>query len=819
LGHVRNLFDGVGSEQEREMSNGHAGAAAQSFQQTACILCSLNCGLEVEVEEGHFARIRGDKAHPMSQGYTCQKALRLDHYQNGKSRVTRPLRRRPDGTFEEISWETAVAEIAERIKAIRKAHGGHAFAYYGGGGQGNHLGGSHSGSLRVAMGTRYVYTALAQEKTGGFWVDGKLFGDQACHPTEDVEHADFLMVIGANPWQSHGFPRARQVLQELAKDPRRTLVVIDPRRTETAERADVHLAVRPGGDAHLMLAMLGTIAQAGLFNRAFIEQRTVGFDELAAILRTIPVDEYAREAGVDPQLVRQVARDYAAAERACIRTDLGLEHTPHSTLNTYLSKLLYLVTGHFGKPGTNVLHTMVGPLIKHSKDPDQGGRTTKVTGAQEIGGLYPPNVLPREIDTSHPERIRAVVVESGNPLVTGADTRAYRDAFQKLELLVVIDVALTETARLAHYVLPAATQFEKYEATYFNLEFPANYFHLRRPLLKPAGESLPEPEIHRRLAVALGAVPAKFPLLSAIARVDRRVPRFRLFPLALLIALKRRPRLVPHLPLILHETLGKALPAGANAAAVIWGLCQNFVHSYGKECVERAGIRDEGAGIAEALFQRILNSPSGTLISVHNYEDTWSFIKHTDGKIHLAIPQMIDEIRKLAPELADAEYPLVLQAGERRSYNANTIYREKSWRKQDSEGALKVHPEDARRLDLLDGGLAWCESPRAAVCVRVAVNEEVRPGLVSLPHGFGMFESFGEAYEPREASGTEDRLRKSPLADPRNGPAINFLTASEWCDSLSKVPFHKHVRVRVRPVGVDESASAGEIREPCAALA
>jgi anaerobic selenocysteine-containing dehydrogenase len=122
-------------------------------------------------------------------------------------------------------------------------------------------------------------------------------------------------------------------------------------------------------------------------------------------------------------------------------------------------------------------------------------------------------------------------------------------------------------------------------------------------------------------------------------------------------------------------------------------------------------------------------------------------------------------------------------------------------------------------LDLLDGGLAWCESPRAAVCVRVAVTDEVRPGLVSLPHGFGMFESFGEAYEPREASGTEDRLRKSPPADPRNGPAINFLTESEWCDSLSKVPFHKHVRVRVRPVGVDESASAGEIREPCAALA
>src|SRR5262249_30484655 len=158
------------------------------------------------------------------------------------------------------------------------------------------------------------------------------------------------------------------------------------------------------------------------------------------------------------------------------------------------------------------------------------------------------------------ERIRAVVVESGNPLVTGADTQAYRDAFQKLELLVVIDVALTETARLAHYVLPAASQFEKYEATFFNLEFPENYFHLRRPLLPPAGQSLPEPEIHRRLAVALGELPERFGFLETVARVDRKFPRLKLFSLALAATLKRRPRLAAHLPMLLHETIGKALP-------------------------------------------------------------------------------------------------------------------------------------------------------------------------------------------------------------------------------------------------------------------
>ncbi len=271
-------------------------------------------------------------------------------------------------------------------------------------------------------------------------------------------------------------------------------------------------------------------------------------------------------------------------------------------------------------------------------------------------------------------------------------------------------------------------------------------------------------------------------------------PRLRLYPLALALTLKRRPKLRPHLPLVLHETLGRALPERAQAAALVWGLCQNFIARYGKACVERAGIKDAGAGLAEALFQRIWHSPSGTLVSVHEYEDTWSFLKHADGKIHLAIPEMHGEIRTLAPESKDAEYPLILQAGERRSYNANTIYREQAWRKQDAEGALKIHPTDAQRLSLEDGGRAWCESPRAAVCVRVAIIDDVPPGLVSLPHGFGMFD--GDA-----TSAT------------RSGPAINFLTDSDNCDQLSKVPFHKHVRVRVRPVDAGDETVVGAIRD------
>jgi anaerobic selenocysteine-containing dehydrogenase len=756
--------------------------ASTNWHSTACILCSINCGIEVQLDGRHLAKIRGDEKHPVSQGYLCQKAARLDYYQNHEARLTEPLRRRPDGSFETVSWTTAIGEIASRLASIRDTHGGGALAYYGGGGQGNHLGGVYGASLRSALGTRYLYSALAQEKTGDFWVNGKLFGRQTCHVSEDIEHADLVLLIGTNPWQAHGIPRAREVVRELGRDPERTLIVVDPRRTETAELADVHLQLRPGTDAYLLAALLGTIVQEGLENRPFLERRTRGFEALRPHLLAVPVDRYARVAGLDPEAVRDVARRLAAAKSASIRADLGLQQTLHSTLNSYLEKLLALLTGQFGRPGTNGFHTFFLPLVGHS-DEGEGLLRTAVTGTAEIGRLFPPNVLPAEIDTDHPGRLRGLFVDSANPMISGADTQAYRRAFEKLELLVVVDVAMTETAKMAHYVLPACSQFEKWEATFFNLGFPTNHFHLRAPLLEPLGNTLPEPEIYRRLLVALGEIPDSFPALAAVARLDRRLPRLRLFPLALKAALALNPRWQKHVPLVLHETLGAALPGGARAAAVLWGAAQRYAERYGTE-VRRAGIEDRGAGLGEALFERILQGRSGTALSTHAEDAAWSFIRHPDGRVQLDISELLETLAGLPQEAGkasavDREYPFVLVAGERRSYNANTIYRDPRWRKTDADGALRIHPKDAAEAGLEDGAEALCESARGRVSVRVKVDDTVTPGLVTLPHGYGL---------DRPGDG-------APV-----GPLVNLLTASEHCDPIAKTPFHKHVRVRLQPV-------------------
>ena len=184
-----------------------------SWEKTACILCECNCGLEVQIGgEGnrHFTRIRGDKAHPSSKGYACEKPHRLDYYQNGPDRITSPLRRRDDGTFEAIDWDTAIREVAARLSAVRDAHGGETIFYYGGGGQGNHLPGAYSTATRRVLGSRYRSSALAQEKTGEFWVGGRLMGNMT---RADFEHCEVALFIGKNPWQSHGIPRARVTLK------------------------------------------------------------------------------------------------------------------------------------------------------------------------------------------------------------------------------------------------------------------------------------------------------------------------------------------------------------------------------------------------------------------------------------------------------------------------------------------------------------------------------------------------------------------------------------------------------------------------------
>lgn len=733
------------------------------WKQTACILCECNCGIVVQLEGRNLVKIRGDKEHPASHGYTCNKALRLDHYQNNRSRLTSPMRRRADGSYEEIDWDTAITEIAEGFAHIRDAYGGDKIFYYGGGGQGNHLGGAYSGAFLRALGSRYRSNALAQEKTGEHWVDRHLYGG---HTRGEFEYAEVSVFVGKNPWMSQSFPRARTVLNEIAKDPDRSMIVIDPVITDTAKMADFHLRVRPGTDAWCLAAMAAILVQENLCNEAFLADHVNGVGKVRQVLQEVPVGDYAQRCGVDEQLLRAAVRRIGSAESVAVFEDLGIQQAPNSTLSSYLNKLLWILTGSFAKRGGQHLHSMFAPLFSTS-----GVGRTPVTGAPIIAGLVPSNVVPEEILTDHPDRFRAMIVESSNPAHSLADTAACRAAFESLELMVVIDVAMTETARLAHYVLPAATQFEKPEATFFNLEFPHNTFHLRHPLLDPLPGTLPEPEIWARLVRALGVID------EADLRPLREAARAGLeaYSVAFIEAVSANPMLNRVLPFVLYETLGPTLPDGLAGAAALWGLAQKTAFTY-PDAVRRAGHAD-----GNALFEAILTNRSGVTFTVHEYEDDFALITHADHKIALDLPEMLNEIRALAGAPADrttAEFPIVLSAGERRAYTANDIFRDPSWRKRDENGALRVSVEDAQALGLVDGGRARISTAAGSAEATVEISEAMLPGHASLPNGFGLDYVDGQA----------------------PGVAPNSLTSTKWRDAYAGTPWHKHVPARIEAV-------------------
>src|ERR1700757_5267643 len=532
--------------------------SAREWKKTACNLCYVNCGVEVLIEDGHLAKVRGDRDNPKSEGYLCNKAARIPFYAHHRDRLTTPLRRRDDGSFEAIDWDTAIAEIASRMRGIVERHGGKSVALYGGGGQGNHAGGAYATAFLRALGWRHVFNALSQEKTGDFWVNGHMFGSQTCHTAEDVHHCDLLFVIGANPWIAHGFPNARDQLNQIRKDPSRKLIVINPRRTETAEMADLHLAVRPGADAFLLGAILATLVRCDALDHDFLNHHTEGFAEVKAALRRIPIEAWAKAADIPLEQLDRCADMITAAKAMTVRVELGIQQGVNSTLNSYLEKLLIMLTGSFGRKGTNQLHSWLQPLWGNSPNQKFAPTDTEV-----IAGLLPPNLFAQAVLGEHPDRLRGVWIDSSNPANTAANTAQVEKALRALELCVVVDVAMTETARLADYVLPASSQYEKCEFTLFNFEFPTNYFHVRAGVVPPLEGTLPEPEIYTRLARALGLLPGD----NALAPLREAASHSRTsFAHALRGFMGANPNAASVGALVLYHTLGQTLPDGTAAA-------------------------------------------------------------------------------------------------------------------------------------------------------------------------------------------------------------------------------------------------------------
>jgi anaerobic selenocysteine-containing dehydrogenase len=742
------------------------------IHKTGCVLCAQNCGLEVEVEDNNrIVKVRPDKSNARSEGYFCRKGRNIAYHQHNSDRLQYPLKRVGDG-FARISWDQAIDEIASRLQGIIERYGPRSFAYMGGGGQGCHFEAAFGVRLLRALGSQYHYGALAQEFAGAFWVCGRTHGRQNLHDQPDVARTDLLLVFGWNGMQSHQIPQAPRQLQRIAKDPDKLLIVVDPRVSETAAIADLHLPIRPGTDALLLKAMISLILKEGWENKTYLENHTSGWEQVKSLFADFDVRAAVQTCRLNFDQVRETSRLYAT-RKSSLRYDLGIFMGRHSALSSYLIVILQAICGRLCAEGGNVINGHMMPIGAHTDERDPKVWRTAATNSFPVCGTFPPNVMPEEIMSDHPQRLRAVLVAGSNPLRSYADTTAYEQAFQRLDLLVTADIAMTETAALSHYVLPSRSGYESWDGTFFALTYPGIFFQMRRPIIEPAGEPLELGEIHLRLADRLGLIPPIPESLYAAAAGSRAA-----FAQALLEYAMKEPGARKNMPFILGKTLGKAL--GSVHLAALWGLLQVAPRSF-YENAARAGFKP-GAAMGEEIFQRILDYPEGIWVGEVDPENKTAAIKTGDGKICLHIPELIEELQDLdavreeAALVPDPEFPLVLMAGRHTSMNANTLMRNPAWNEGKRDCTLAMHPHDAASLNLRDGQRVRVTTEAGCEEIELEVTDAAHIGHVAIPHGFGLIHN-GRKY----------------------GVNVNRLTKNTHRDRFG-TPIHRYVPCRIEAV-------------------
>ena len=735
-----------------------------TIHKTGCVLCAQNCGLLVEVENNRIVKVKPDKSNARSEGYFCRKGMNIAYHQHNTDRLKYPLKR-VGNSFELISWDQAIDEITAKLKSIISEHGPRSFAYMGGGGQGCHFEAAFGVRLMRGLGSQYQYSALAQEFAGAFWVCGRTHGRQYLHDQPDVNQTDLLLVLGWNGMQSHQIPQAPRQLQRLSKDPDKLLIVVDPRLSETAKIADIHLPIRPGTDALLLKAMIAIILQEGWENNVYINNHTSGLEQVISLFRNFDTRSAVKTCRLDFDQVREVSRLYAT-RKSSLRYDLGIFMGRHSGLSSYLIVILQAICGRLCVTGGNVINGHMMPIGSHTDERNPKVWRTVTTNSFPVCGCFPPNVMPEEIMSDNPERLRAVLVAGSNPLRSYADTTAYENAFRRLDLLVTAELAMTETAILSHYVLPSRSGYESWDGTFFPLTYPGIFFQMRRPIIEPEGEPLELGEIHLRLADKLGLIP---PIPEGLYKAAEG--NHADFAKALMEYAMAEPKALKSMPFILGKTLGKVM--GSVHLAALWGMLQAAPKSF-HENAARAGFKP-GETLGEEVFQQIIDHPEGIWVGKVDPENNLLELKTDDGKIGLNIPELIDELKSVdaaneeAALVMDSEFPLVLMAGRHISTNANTLMRDPAWNEGKRACTLAMHPNDAVSLKLTDGQQVRVITEAGSEEIELEVTDMAHIGHVVIPHGFGL------VYNGKKYGANVNRLTKNTHRDQFGTPIHRYV--------------------------------------------
>lgn len=777
----------------------------ENWHKTGCVLCAQNCGLLVQVDNNKIIKVKGDRENPRSRGYLCRKGANIGNYQHHVDRLKTPLKKTNKG-FTAISWDQAYEEIGSKLRNIVDNHGPHSLALIGAGGQGSHFEAAFGTALLKGLGSKYHYSPLAQELTGYFWCAGRLFGRQNRFPIADEHNAEMLLAIGWNGMVSHQMPRAPLVIKDFAKNPDKFLAVIDPRKSETARAANLHVALEPGTDALLTRAMIALIFREGWEDKTYLADNTTGLDDIKGWFADFNIKQALQVCGVEYQQIRSLCKELTN-RKWCMHTDLGVIMNRHSTLASYLYLLLAAVCGRLCVNGGNIIPGNVMPLGGHSDERLKKTWRTKATDFPEIMGYFPPNVFPEEVLSDNPQRLRAVITSSSNPLRSYADTYAWEKAFDQLDLKVTIDIAMTETAELSDYVLPARSPYESYDGSFFSWNYPEIFFQMRHPVVKPDSQTKEAGSILAGLADGAGLIPELPQYLYDAGKQDRVA-----FTAALLTYIKAHPEFRKLLPLIVAKAregfstsnnldamwglflaspevfrknsarAGFPLPSTPQAALQFsrWSMICRAMVKY-KSPVP-LGLLSRKVAHAELLFESVLTNRSGLWIGKVG-PDNMDELQTKDRKIHLYIEEMETWIKEITPE-AEAwalkptpDFPLILNAGRHTPQNANTLMRNPDWNRGRRTCTLAMNPADAGQLDIVDGEYVRVTTEAASEMVELEITDEVRAGQVLIPHGFGL-----------------------KYAGKVHGIGVNRLTRNTHRDRLAATPIHRYVPCRVEKV-------------------
>jgi anaerobic selenocysteine-containing dehydrogenase len=692
-------------------------------RQRICPFCEATCGLELEVAEREVVSIRGDEKDVFSAGFVCPKAVALRDLDADPDRLRTPLVRR-DGRHVEASWDEAFEAVERGLRPLLAAHGNDALAIYLGNPSVHNTALAIYGNvLQTAFRTRNRYSASTVDQFPKQVSCGLMFGTSLSIPVPDIDRCGYLLLLGSNPLVSNGslftVPDFRGRVRALRARGGK-LVVVDPRRSETADVADLHVAIRPGTDGLLLAGMARALFEEGLVRVGRLAEWTEGLQTVEQALAPFTPERVAPACGVEAALVRQLARELAAAPRAAVHGRIGTTTTAFGSVASWLVDVLNVLTGNLDREG-GAMFPKAAAFAANTHG--AGGRGTgvrlhrhrsRVRGAPEVLGEFPIACLAEEIETPGPGQVRALLSIAGNPARSAPNSARLERALASLEFMLSVDIYLNETTRHANVILPGLSPLEQ---SHFDVAFPQlavrNQARYSPPVFAPPVGALPEWEILLRLTGlllgqgpkadtrALDELTIRLRVESTVSAKGSPIHGRKAEEILAALAPRRGPERLIDLALRTGpygDAFG-ARPAGLSLATL------------------EAAPHGVDLGPLEPRLPEVLRTPS--------------------GKIELAPELLVADLERLEASISAQPAELVLVGRRHLRSNNSWMHNLPTLAKGPFRCTLQVHPQDAARLSLADGGSARVRSKAGQVMAQVEVTDAIRPGVVSLPHGWG----------------------------------------------------------------------------------